>query len=97
MGEDLLRWLPMPLSTRIELQTRPERDRFQTLIDQLREIADGAAPEPETAQRLDRPLVDLPSRLMPTILIRYLRWCRGVGAGRPAGRTDRPPSEPSQR
>ena len=66
-GEDLLRRLPMPLSTRIELVTRPERDRFQTLIDQLGEIADGAPPPPETAQRLDRPLIDLPPHGVPVL------------------------------
>lgn len=68
VGEDLLRRLAMPLSTRIELATRPERERFQTLIDQLREIADGAPPQPETAQRLDRPLIDLPPHEIPVIV-----------------------------
>ena len=67
VAEDLLRRLPMPLSTRIELMTRPERDRFQILIDQLREIADGAPPEPERAQRLDRPLIDLPPHGIPVL------------------------------
>jgi len=68
VGEDLLRRLAMPLSTRIELVTQPERDRFQTLIDQVRAIADGAPPQPETAQRLDRPLIDLPPHETPVIV-----------------------------
>jgi hypothetical protein len=68
VGEDLLRRLPLPLSSRIELLARPERDRFQALIDQLREIADGAPPPPETAQRLDRPPTDLPPHEIPALV-----------------------------
>ncbi len=67
MAEDLLRRLPMPLSRRIELMIRPEHVRFQSLLNQLREIADGTPPEPETAQRLDRPLIDLPPHGIPVL------------------------------
>lgn len=67
VAEDLLRRLVMPLSNRIELMTRPERERFQTLINQLRELADGVPPQPETAQRLDRPLIDLPPHAVPVL------------------------------
>jgi hypothetical protein len=57
----------MPLSTRTELMTRPERDRFQALIDRLREIADGVPPEPQRAQRLDRRFIDLPPHGIPVL------------------------------
>lgn len=67
VGEDLLRRLPMPLSTRVEVMISPERERFQTLINQLREIADGAPPQPELAQRMDRPLIDLPPHAVPVL------------------------------
>jgi hypothetical protein len=68
VAEDLLRRLPMPLSTRVELMTRPERERFAALIDQLREIADGTPPGPERAQRLDRPPTDLPAHAIPVLV-----------------------------
>ena len=67
VAEDLLRRLPMPLSRRIELMIRPEHVRFQSLLNQLREIADGTPPESETAQRLDRPLIDLPPHGIPVL------------------------------
>lgn len=67
VAEDLLRRLVMPLSERIELMTRPERERFQILVDQLRDVADGARPQPEMAQRLDRPLIDLPPHPVPVL------------------------------
>ena len=67
LAQDLLRRLAMPLSDRIELMTRPERERFTALIDQLREIADGTPPPPQTAQRLDRPLIDLPPEPIPVL------------------------------
>lgn len=67
VGDDLLRRLPMPLSARIEAMTRPERERFQTLIDRLREVADGTPPQPETAQRLDRAPTDLPPYAVPVL------------------------------
>ena len=65
--DDLLRRLPMPLSTRIELIVQPERERFQTLVDQVREIADGTPPQPEVAQRLDRAPTDLPPYAVPVL------------------------------
>ncbi|MFT4164589.1 MAG: hypothetical protein QM650_05055 [Microlunatus sp.] len=67
VAEDLLRRLPMSLSKRIEAMVRPERVRFQSLLNQLREIADGTPPEPEKAQRLDRPLIDLPPHGIPVL------------------------------
>lgn len=67
VGEDLLARLPMPLSERIELMTRPERERFRALIDQVRAIADGTPPQPQIAQRLDRRPVDLPSEAVPVL------------------------------
>lgn len=67
VAEDLLCRLPMPLSKRIEAIVRPERIRFQSLLNQLREIADGSPPEPEKAQRLDRPLIDLPPHGIPVL------------------------------
>jgi hypothetical protein len=67
VSEDLLRRMAMPLSKRIELVSRPERERFQALIQQLREIADGTPPPPQAAQRLDRPLIDLPPEAIPVM------------------------------
>ncbi len=67
VADDLLRRLAMPLSERIELMARPERERFQALIHQLRELADGTPPPPQTAQRLGRPLIDLPREGVPVL------------------------------
>ena len=57
----------MPLSDRIELMTRPETERFETLIHRLREIADATPPPPQTAQRLGRLLIDLPPEAVPVL------------------------------
>lgn len=65
--DDLLRRLAMPLSNRIDLMTRPERERFTLLLDQLRNIADETPPSPQTAQRLDRPMIDLPPEAVPVL------------------------------
>ena len=67
VADDLLQRLPMPLSSRIELMTLPGRERFQALLDQVRDIADGTPPQPQTAQRLRRPPVDLPSFGVPVL------------------------------
>lgn len=67
VAEDLLRRLAMPLSKRIELIARPARERFEALIHQLRELADGIPPAPQIAQRLGRPLIDLPAEGVPVL------------------------------
>ena len=68
IGDDLIRRLPMLLSTRLALLTRSEDERLAALVGQLRAIADGTPPEPQTAQRLDRKPVHLPAQAVPVVV-----------------------------